>query len=141
MSPRVRSLTVVPPWPLAIVRGWKPVENRTRNLAGSWRGRVLLLSGATNWDQLGAQFIAEEVGLPMIRRPECHPGCYIGAADLVDVHLDTGCCRPWGQEGVYHMVWENPDEFEKPLKATGHLSLRWVTNPVYIQAALAGVAA
>ncbi|MCI2423100.1 hypothetical protein MOQ72_37350 [Saccharopolyspora sp. K220] len=33
----MRSLTVIPPWSLAITRGWKPCENRPRNLAGAWR--------------------------------------------------------------------------------------------------------
>lgn len=136
----VRSLTVVPPWPLAIVRGWKPVENRTTNLAGSWRGRVLILSGATKWDEFGAAFIAEQTGI-QVGRPECHPGHYIGAADLVDVHLNAACCRPWGQDGMYHLVFENPVEFEQPIKADGHLGLRWVTDPIYFQAAWRGVAA
>lgn len=164
----VRSLTVVPPWPLAIVRGWKPVENRTTNLAGNWRGRVLILAGSTNWDPTGVDFIAEQ-GFPQVRREECHPGHYIGAATLVDAHREPcrscgrprrpthdlgapgptarhpftldGCCKPWGQLGTWHLAWENPVEFETPIKATGHLGLRWVTDPELIAVALEGVAA
>lgn len=163
-------MTVVPPWPLAIVRGWKPVENRTTNIAGSWRGRVLILTSAGKWDQLGAQFIAEYVGPPVIRRSQCHPGHIIGAADLVDVHRQVcqdcdlprtpdhdpsapgptkrhpfnppggGCCRPWGEIGTWHLVWANPIEFAAPIRATGHLGLRRVTNPTHIRAALAKAA-
>lgn len=181
--PRVRSLTVTPPWSLALVRGWKPVENRTQNLAGTWRGRVLILSGAMNWDDYGAWFIGRHAPRPVegpdeppvelsgpveVTREECHPGHYIGAADLVDVHKAVGagavyvpgpdpgfrhvdgCCAPWGQQPgvwrgktltIWHYVFENPVEFAEPIKATGHLGLRWVTDPAYIRAAWEGIAA
>lgn len=147
MDVEVRSLTVIPPWSLAIVRGWKPEENRGTNIAGNWRGRVLILSSKGSksrpaWDQFGAQFIAEHTGLPMLTRAECHPGHYIGAADLVTVHWDLGHrCRPWGQPGVWHLVFENPVEFETPITAVGHLGLRKVTDPTLIRAALVGAAA
>src|SRR3954454_11337165 len=92
----VRSLTVIPPWSLAIVRALKPTENRVTNLAGRWRGRVLILSSVGKWDANAADFTAGVTQLRPPARPECHPGHYIGAADLVDVHRgDGGCCGPW----------------------------------------------
>jgi hypothetical protein len=38
----MRALTVRQPWAWAIVHGGKDVENRTRNLAGSYRGPVAI---------------------------------------------------------------------------------------------------
>lgn len=169
--PEVRSLTVIPPWSLAIVKGWKSPENRGTNIAGSWRGRMLILSSTGKWDQMGAQFIAEQAGLPMLRREDCRPGRYIGAVDLVDVHRQLcrscnrprvpdhdatapgptvkhpfmpeggGCCKPWGELGAWHLVGENAVEFAQPVLAVGHLGLRKVTDPALIELAVAGVAA
>jgi hypothetical protein len=133
---RVRSLTVIPPWPLAIVQDHKPTENRSRNIAGSWRGRVLILSSVGKWEPAAARFIASLTGGPPPTRAQCHPGHYIGAADLVDVHRAVGrCCTPWGEPGVWHLVLTNAVQFTEPIRGTGHLGLRRVTDPVLIRAA------
>lgn len=133
---QVRSLTVIPPWPLAIVQRQKPTENRPRNLAGAWRGRVLILSSLRKWDGLAAGFIAALTGGQPPTRTQCHPGHYIGAADLVDVHRATGrCCEPWGEPDAWHLVFANAVQFAKPIRGTGHLGLRRVTDPALIRAA------
>jgi hypothetical protein len=132
----VRSLTVIPPWPLAIVQGSKPTENRSRNLAGSWRGRVLILSSIRKWDAAAARFIAALTGAPPPTRAQCHPGQYIGAADLVGVHRGDGrCCAPWGEPDAWHLVLANAVQFAEPIPGTGHLGLRRVTNLTLIHAA------
>lgn len=136
MADVVRSLTVVPPWSLAIVKGWKPVENRTRNLAGQWCGRVLVLSSAGKWNQHAAGFISDQTGNPVLTRSECHPGHYVGAVDLVDVHRSrSSCCGPFGEPDVWHLQLANAVEFATPVRATGHLGLRRITATALIHAA------
>jgi hypothetical protein len=134
---QVRSLTVVPPWSLPIVQGHKPTENRTRNIAGSWRGRILILSSAGRWEDWAAEVIADLTGGPRPTRSQCRPGCYIGAVTLVDVHHSDGaCCAPWGEPDVWHLVLDDAVTFAEPIRATGHLGLRRVTDRVLIHAAL-----
>jgi hypothetical protein len=133
---RVRSLTAIPPWSLAIVRFGKSPENRGQNLAGQWRGRVLILSSLRKWDPQAARFIAALTGVPAPTRAQCHPGHYIGAADLVDVHRGTDrCCARWGEPDVWHLVLANAVQFAEPIPGTGHLGLRRVTDPALIRAA------
>ncbi|QYN41169.1 hypothetical protein K1T35_48395 (plasmid) [Pseudonocardia sp. DSM 110487] len=132
---KLRSLTVIPPWSAAIAQGSKPVENRTRNLAGGWRGLVLILSSAGKWDPPAAGFIAAMTGAPPLTRAQCHPGYFIGAADLVDVHRGDGrCCAPWGEPHVWHLRLANALQFAEPIPGTGHLGLRRVTDPALIHA-------
>lgn len=109
----MRAMTVRQPWAWAIVHGGKLVENRTRNIAGSYRGPVAIHAGK-GWSDAGARdrnvgeayldtlnangwravtsresFLARqaEVGIP---RAMISPGMFgtiIGVVDLVDVHL------------------------------------------------------
>ncbi|RBM18102.1 hypothetical protein DI005_20125 [Prauserella sp. PE36] len=131
----VRSLTVIPPWSTALTR-WKPVENRTTNLAGTWRGRVLILSSLRKWDPRGDDVVRRLTG-HRLTREQCHPGHYVGAADLIDAHRGDGtCCAPWGEPGVWHLVMANPVEFTTPIPGTGHLGLRRVTDTHLTHAAL-----
>ena len=46
----MRVLTVRQPWAWAIINGGKDVENRVRNVAGSYRGPVAIHAGAA-WDE------------------------------------------------------------------------------------------
>lgn len=59
-------------------------------------------------------------------------GAIICQVNLVDIHPDTGCCRPWGESTyvnadgsttnqVAHMVFEDVRRLSAPLKATGSL--------------------
>lgn len=131
----VRSLTVIPPWSLAIVGMGKVVENRTQNVAGRWRGRILILSSRHAWDPAAAAFLSAVTGTAAPSRARCCPGHYIGAADLVDVHRSDGrCCEPWGEPQVWHLALANAVSFAKPIPATGHLGLRRVTSPGLIRA-------
>lgn len=133
---QVRSLTVIPPWSLAIVQGSKPTENRGRNIAGSWRGRTLILSSIGKWEPLAARIIAALTDAPPPTRTQCHPGHYVGAADLVDVHRATSrCCTPWGEPDGWHLEFANAVQFTEPIPGTGHLGLRRVTDPTLIRAA------
>lgn len=93
------------PWAWAIVHGGKDVENRTRNIAGEFRGVVAIHAGLA-WDQsaetsdqiIGALCATNYIDAPIIEaRGYVEPddeefaprGYVIGVADLVDVHHDT----------------------------------------------------
>lgn len=117
----IRALTVRQPWAWAIVHGGKPVENRTRNIAGGYRGPVaihagLVLDRAAIADPLITEAVGRlaRAGLPGLARvvsrvgDEDHPrnrvterfgnrGAVIGVVDLVAVHHagDALECVDW----------------------------------------------
>lgn len=108
----MRVLTVRQPWAWAIIFGGKSVENRTRNIAGDYRGPVAI-HVALQFADLGGESwnrrIAAEVGrlsragLPgnervvshianedhpkhHVHRRYGHRGAVIGVVELTDVH-------------------------------------------------------
>jgi hypothetical protein len=118
--PEIRGLTVRQPWAAAIVHLGKSPENRSRNVAGSYRGPVLIQSSAPKRDDLdyARKAIAsphfdttvlrarhpvvpglpagasQPFGVPLVM------GAVIGVAELVDVHRcgisNPGRpCDPW----------------------------------------------
>lgn len=149
----MRILTVRQPWAWAIIHGGKDVENRVRNIAGSYRGPVAIHVAKRlppfqeHWD--AGTVIAELTG----RRPLFHDpasmGAIIGVVDLIDVHsasviggcgrMDNHCeehpngcrhhCSPWAMgpapEGWYqHLVLANPRALPEPIPFRGALGLR-----------------
>ncbi len=140
----MRILTVRQPWAWAIIHGGKDVENRARNIAGSYRGPVAIHAGsAWDWD----------VRYPVGETP--HPtsvslvrGAIIGVVDLVDVHVvqqshagtnvcfddstPTGdICSPWAHAydefpayRGHHLVLANPRPLPEPIPFKGALGLR-----------------
>lgn len=138
-----RILTVRQPWAWAIIHGGKNVENRSTNIAGDYRGPVLI-HAAKAYDADWQSDVL--VGL-MSRHPGVyeepqpwrdHAGEIIGVVDLVDVHLgsrnpewcwhdDRGMkdrCSPWGEDDSFHLVFENPRALDEPIPYTGALGLR-----------------
>jgi hypothetical protein len=103
----MESLTVRQPWAWAILHGGKNIENRTRNIAGSYRGPVAIHAGkaldvaafssplitpvgaVSSWRasypdgeaRLSWPTAGGRVGVRLIL------GAIIGVVDLVDVHL------------------------------------------------------
>lgn len=141
----MRILTVRQPWAFAIIHRGKDVENRTTNIAGSYRGPVAIHAAAAwDWD------VTYPVG------PTPHPtsmslirGAIIGVVDLIDVHsasviggcgrMDNNCdehpygcrrhCSPWAMgptpDGWYqHLVLANPRALSEPVPFKGALGLR-----------------
>ncbi|MCT1363941.1 hypothetical protein [Microbacterium sp. p3-SID131] len=134
-----RILTVRQPWAWAIIHGGKGVENRVRNIAGGYRGPVLIHVAKAYADDWQSEVLADL----MNRHPGVHDepqpwrddvGAIIGVADLVDVHRplwDNTCdgdavCSPWGEvDGwPYHLVFENPRALVEPIPYRGALGLR-----------------
>ena len=136
----MRAITVRQPWAWAIVHAGKDVENRTRNIAGGYRGPVAIHAGLTfDYDGLEDPAIKSILPLDTVsailafdqRRIR---GAVIGVVDLIDVHQahQVGgsvtawadwCCEPWGQREAHHLVLANPRPLPKPIPAKGRLGL------------------
>jgi hypothetical protein len=137
----VRAITVRQPLAWAIIHGGKDVENRTRNLAGSYRGQVAIhaakaiadRSGWTDPNILAVMLVHDDL-------PDWSTtlGHIIGVADLVDVHLadSLGCpdlppslteahslCSPWAMRDHWHLVLANPRPLAAPIPWRGALGL------------------
>jgi len=141
----MRGLTVRQPWAWAIVHGGKDVENRSRNIAGTYRGAVAIQAGKALDDS--AILVPPRMSLPvdpfgieggLIR------GAVIGVVDLVDVHNDTGwepygpqpcdCTSPWAEPGMWHLMLVNPRPLTLPIPWRGAQGL-W-TVPADLEAAI-----
>lgn len=106
----MRALTIRQPWAWAVIHAGKTVENRSRNIAGAYRGLVAIHAGLTidaagQHDPLirnawnGPTRRAKEPDRPTFYhyvpwREAFSYGRIIGVADLIDVHVCnalTGC--------------------------------------------------
>ena len=138
----MRALTIRQPWAWAVIHAGKTVENRSRNIAGAYRGLVAI--HASKRDDLNA-FTASDVlckaveshlprrasGIADMREPWLlNHGMIIGVVDLVDVHRDNihgrlylRACSSWATEGTTHLVFANPRPLDCPIPARGRLGL------------------
>lgn len=118
----LRAFTVRQPWGTGIIHLGKPVENRTKNIAGTYRGPVAIHTSKPKSDDL--EYVAQAFATGLFNDVERgigtlngHPllqGYVIGVVDLVDVHsasviggcghIDHDCpehgtcrrhCSPW----------------------------------------------
>lgn len=136
-----RAISIRQPWAwsvamLAIDPDAKGVENRSSGFPKGYTGPLLihaaLQPSPRGLADLRVQRIAvkhpEAIGAALIR------GHVLAVADLVDVHPDGDCCRPWGESeyvgsdqqlhrGVTHLVLENVVQLAEPVKARGALGL------------------
>lgn len=142
MSDWLKAITIREPWCSAVADGHKLVENRRRGFPGSYRGIVLLHAGL-QWSNRGLEDERIHHAYPttayeMIERARQGLGCVIGQAELVDVHRDAGCCRPWGeseyhessgarQTEIVHLVFEQPRRWATPVPARGKIGL-WIPS-------------
>lgn len=127
----MRVLTVRQPWADCIVFHGKTVENRTRNIAGDYRGPVAILAGQ-GFDADACVSLRAAVDLRP--REDLVRGAIIGVVDLVDVHHQDGClhlhgaCSSWADfsahEDLHHLVLANPRPLTTPIRYRGALGLR-----------------
>jgi hypothetical protein len=110
-----RILTVRQPWAWAIIHGGKTVENRVRNIAGDYRGPVLIHAAqqvdlaafsGQSVPLVAAATAFNEANTDVLKSGpwHAHRGAIIGVVDLVDTHpLEKGqVCTPMGCEpGCY----------------------------------------
>ena len=138
----LRLLVVQQPWAWAIAFGWKTVELRTTNVAGSYRGPVAICAGRQE-DQ-------DAYGHPAMRRalmaagmwdeqrqagPILMRGMVLAVVDLVDVHhapaTGTRCaCSPartvWasGVAANWHLLLDNARALVEPMPVRGRQGLQ-----------------
>lgn len=145
----MKALTVQQPWAWAIMHGGKLIENRTQNW--NYRGPLAIHAGARISDR-GAEDTRihdawHEHG--DFRHTPDDPaaftlGAVLGTVDLVDVHPDAGCCKPWGESAyvehggrtrrrIVHLVLENPRPFAEPFPCKGALGLWTPTDDILEQ--------
>lgn len=142
-------LTVRQPWAWAIIHGEKTVENRVRNIAGAYRGPVLIHAAkayAAGWEsEVLARLMNGHPGVHEEPQPwRDHAGEIIGVVDLVDVHrvivtgerahcetvaapreaAASGACSHWAEKDAVHLVLANPRALDQPIPYTGALGLR-----------------
>lgn len=129
----MRALTVRQPWAWAIVHGGKDVENRSRNVAGSYRGPVAIHAGLT--EDVAAyddDMIREALGRvedSWVLEEQLAVGAVLGVVDLVEVHEPTEWCSWWGQSDAgVHLTLANPRPLARPVPCRGALGL-WTLPP------------
>lgn len=92
-----RVLTIAQPWSAAIAcpdpNLAKTVENRTWST--EWRGPLFVHAGK-RWSHRGAHDprVRRLIDAGLVRPAVTG---IVALAELVDVHADRGCCRPWGE--------------------------------------------
>ena len=126
----MKAITVRQPWAWAIMHGGKDVENRTRNIAGSYRGPLVIHAGLAEFEQ-GNMASREHRAAHGTETPTVLDfGAALGVVDLVDVHRGISedgseiCyCSPWAEVENWHLVVTNPRPFVKPIGARGFLGL------------------
>lgn len=87
----MRILTVRQPWAWAIIHGGKDVENRVRNLAGSYRGPVAIHAGMSKDPDAHRHPLIISTWQENQDAYFLHFGAIIGVVDLLGVH-DSGDC-------------------------------------------------
>lgn len=127
----MKALTVQQPWAWAIFHG-KDIENRTQ--LWSYRGPLAIHAGA-RWSERGDRsplIHAAAGGRSLVGALTM--GAILGVVDLVDVHPDAGCCKPWGESAyvehggrerrrITHLILENPRPLAEPIPCKGALGL------------------
>ena len=119
----MKAITVRQPWAYAIMHLGKDVENRTCNIAGSYRGPLVIHAAKT-----GASFDSTHPTLwPFDARHAF--GVALGIVDLIESHESWHCCRGseycsrWADGNARHLVLSNPQPFAEPIPYRGRLGL------------------
>lgn len=132
----MKAITVRQPWAWAIAYAGKDIENRSAG--SSYRGPLAIHAGLT-FSPRGASDprilrSADRLNAPEVDRRALPMGDIIALAELVDVHPDAECCRPWGESfyreaggrtrtAVHHLVLEDIRPLTVPVPCRGALGL------------------
>lgn len=134
----MRILTVRQPWAWAIIHGGKDVENRVRNIAGSYRGLVAI-HAAKAMAKTDYRSYLKLKSSGYNARAGQHLGEVIGVVDLSGVHEAEACqgwgpvdagtidhywCSPWAEVDAHHLELANPRPLAEPIPFKGALGLR-----------------
>lgn len=139
----MRVLTVRQPWAWAIIHGGKDVENRSRNIAGGYRGPVAIHVAGNyavdvNSDVLDDVMTDWFAGNSEEQQWPWHTnvGKIIGVVDLVDVHhcfnslTDFEGCSDWAEIDAWHLVLANARPLSEPILFKGALGMRELPDDV-----------
>lgn len=122
----IRGLTLIRPWPWAIFKAGKDVENRswlpspTRLQPGEW---IAIHAGA-KWDELDADWIQETFGLDFPSKAQHQSGLIVGLVRF------SGFCTKSDSLwffGPYGWQWDRMIELAEPIPHKGALGL-WTLN-------------
>lgn len=145
----MRVLTVRQPWAGAIIHREKDVENRFRNIAGTYRGPVAIhVALRHDYDAVAAH---NAICGSLDQHSVYGYGAIIGVVDLCGVHESgrDGCgtrqgtarlgeliplCSEWAEPWAHHLVIANPRALAEPIPFKGALGLR--TLPDDVEAAI-----
>ena len=145
----MKAITVRQPWAWAIMHDGKDVENRSRNIAGTYRGPVVIHAGLTDDDDayrgpVGQRWLAWWAnggsGWGGQR------GFALGVVDLIGVHPYADCdrrpfagfCSNWAGSGAMHLELAHPHAFAEPIPYRGRLGLWEFPDDLLRQADLNG---
>lgn len=131
----MRGLTIREPWGTGIVHLGKPVENRSRNIAGAYRGWVALHTSKARRDD--AEYVADALASPFFAADlgdrELVRGLVIGVAVLFAVHQAApGCCpnrghrpfgTPWAMPDHWHLCLGGARPLPRPIPWRGQRGL------------------
>lgn len=123
----MRVITVRQPWAGSIIWHGKSPENRSRNIAGSYRGPVAIHVSLRH-DYEAQNGPHNDVLGYIDERHTYGWGHVIGVVDLHSVHHDSDHgrgypCSPWALPDDWHLVLTNPRPLATPIPAKGRLGL------------------
>lgn len=137
----MKAITVRQPWAWAIMQAGKNVENRSRNIVGSYRG-PLVIHAAQRLDPDALNECAARSGHSvssligtLLYNPMGEQGAALGIVDLIDSHESWECasleecpdharhCSRWAEGNGRHLVLSNPRPFAEPIPYKGRLGL------------------
>ena len=128
----MRALSIRQPYAWAILARQKDVENRTQNVVGAHRGRVLIHAGLRLADAEGNDEVVQlsTVPVPVLGAPRAgvaaQLGGIVGAVDIVGVHPAYTCgttCSMWAHGTGVHIRLENPVVLPRMIPCPGRLGL------------------
>jgi hypothetical protein len=137
----MRILTVRQPWAWAIIFGGKDVENRSRNIAGTYRGPVLIHAGLTAVDDDEPIWNADRFRTALDAAPATARdsmkvrGAILGVVEMLDSHPASECwgfgegrrgCSQWAEREGWHLTLAAPRALPQPRTYRGGLGLRRV---------------
>lgn len=118
----MRAITVRQPWAWQIINQRKDIENRTRNIAGKYRGPVAI-HAALKPDQEALARLPRRAPEWVTAPRVFDYGVILGVVDLIDVHAPTQrqgraicpgiteapwTCSAWAEDDTVHLVLANP---------------------------------
>jgi hypothetical protein len=142
----MRILTVRQPWAWAIIFGQKDVENRSRNIAGTYRGPFLIHAGLTVVDDADPIWNADRFRTALDAAPATARdsmkvrGAILGVVELLDSHLASECwgfgahgkgCSQWAERQGWHLTLAAPRALDRAIPYRGGLGLRRTDFSVY----------